>query len=161
MSIIAIDPGTSNTGLVYMDENRIIDAETLSYKEAVKGDQFLLMNRAHDISVRIFDWMAPRRHDYVIIEGFVTYHGRQSGYTFQTPYLCGYIHAALATEHFVIQTSRQVLNSHTRGSVVLEGETMAEAIARSGWGNAGILGNEHVRSAALHGIYHYKQRRTE
>lgn len=153
MSIIAIDPGTSNTGLVYMDESRIIDAETIRYGEAVKADQLKLMRRAHEIAVAVYDWMAPRRHDYVIIEGFVTYHGRQSGYTFQTPYLCGYIHAALATEHFIIQTSRQVLNSHMKGNVAAYKKAMEQG--RDVWGDCSMLTNDHVRSAAAHGIYHY------
>lgn len=155
MSIIAIDPGTSNTGLVHMDGKRIIDARTIHYDEPVKADQYRLMQRAHEIVIAIFDWMAPRKHDYVVIEGFVNYSKMQGGYTFQTPYLCGCIHTALASEHFIIQTSREVLNSHTRSSAVRKGETKAQAIERWGWENSAILKNEHVRSAALHGIYHY------
>lgn len=156
MSIIAIDPGTTNTGIVWMDEVRILDAETFRYKEPVKADQFLLMERAHEIAVRIYDWMSPRDHDYTIIEGFVTFHGRQSGYTYQTPYLCGYIHAALAGEHFVIQTSRQVLNSHMRGNVAAYKRAMERG--KDVWGDCSMLTNDHVRSAACHGIYHYVHR---
>ena len=152
-AIVAIDPGTSNTGLVYMDETRIIDAETLRFTDPVKSDQHALMRRAYEITERIYDWMAPRRHDYVVIEGFVTYHGRQSGYTFQTPYLCGYIHAALATEHFIIQTSRQVLNSHMRGNVAAYKRAMEQG--KDVWGDCSILTNDHVRSAAAHGIYYF------
>ena len=156
MRIVAIDPGTSNTGLVYMDETRILDAETLKYKEPVKADQFRLMQRAHDITVAIYDWMAPRKHGAVVIEGFVTFHGRQSGYTFQTPYLCGYIHAALATEHFVIQTARQVLNRHMRGNVAAYKAAMEQG--RDVWGDCSKLTNDHVRSAACHGIYYFNHK---
>ena len=158
MSIIAIDPGTSNTGLVFMDEHRIIDATTIHYDEAVKQDQYKIMFRAFDIVERIADWIAPRRHDYIVIEGFLNYSRMQGGYTFQTPYLCGCIHTALANEHFIIQTSREVLNSHTRKSAVRRGETKAQAIERAGWENSAILTNDHVRSAALHGIYHYNHK---
>ena len=153
MAIVAIDPGTSNTGVVYMDEARIIDAMTISYKKPVKADQHLLMRRAFEITERIADWMAPRRHEAVVIEGFVTYHGRQSGYTFQTPYLCGFIHAALANEHFVIQTSRQVLNVHMRGNVAAYKRAMEQGTPV--WGDCSALTNDHVRSAAAHGIYYY------
>ena len=153
MSIIAIDPGTTNTGIVHMDETRIIDAATLSYREPVKADQLRLMQRAHEITVAIYDWMAPRGHEAVVIEGFVTYHGRQSGYTFQTPYLCGYIHAALASEHFIIQTSRQALNGHTRGNVAAYKKAMEQG--KDVWGDCSMLTNDHVRSAAAHGIYYY------
>lgn len=153
MSIIAIDPGTQNTGLVYMDEQRIIDAETIHYKDSVKGDQVKLLQRAHEITTRIAEWMAPRNHDAVIIEGFINYSGRQGGYTFQTPYLCGYIHAALAGEYFIIQTSRQVLNTHTRGNVAAYKEAIAQG--HDVWGDCSVLTNDHVRSAAAHGIYYY------
>lgn len=153
MSIIAIDPGTQNTGLVYMDEHRIIDADTIRYKLPVKADQMLLLQRAHEITARIAKWMAPRRHEAVVIEGFVTYHGRQSGYTFQTPYLCGYIHAALAEEYFIVQTSRQVLNKHMRGNVASYKAAMEQG--RDVWGDCSMLTNDHVRSAAAHGIYYY------
>ncbi len=158
MSIIAIDPGTSNTGLVFMDEHRIIDATTIQYKEPVKQDQYKLMFRAFEIVERIADWIAPRRHDYIVIEGFLNYSKMQGGYTFQTPYLCGCIHTALVNEHFIIQTSREVLNSHTRKSTVRLGETKAQAIDRWGWENSAILTNDHMRSAALHGIYHYNHK---
>ncbi len=153
MSIIAIDPGTSNTGLVFMDGKRIIDAETLHYRESVKSDNYMLLHRAHDITMRIADWIAPRKHDAIVIEGFVTYHGRQSGYTFQTPYLCGYIHAALAMEYFIIQTSRQVLNKHMKGNVAAYKTAMEQG--RDVWGDCSKLTNDHLRSAACHGIYYY------
>lgn len=160
-SIVAIDPGTSATGLVRMDAGRFIEAETLRYPEPVKADQSALMRRAAEIARRVAEWMGDGPREAVVVEGFVTYHGRQSGYTFQTPYLCGYLHAALAGEPLVVQTSREALNPRTRGSAVRDGETKAAAIARSGWANAPILSNEHLRSAALHGIHYYNHREEE
>ena len=38
MNIVAVDPGTSNTGIVYMNERRIICAKTLHYKSTVKAE---------------------------------------------------------------------------------------------------------------------------
>ena len=158
MSIISIDPGTSNTGVVYMDGRRIIDVLTIHYEETVKQDQRLLWMRAHDIATQI-GWFASKRpHDLVVIEGFVGYTGRQGGYTYQTPYLVGYLHRFLDGEPFEIQTSRQVLNSHVRGSAVAKGESKAQALERWGWDGIEQLRNDHLRSAALHGIYYYNHK---
>ena len=52
MPVVAIDPGTANTGLVYMDERRVICAKTLTHRKAVRGDQYALMERAREIAAR-------------------------------------------------------------------------------------------------------------
>ena len=155
MRIIAIDPGTSNTGVVYMDDHRIIDAATFHFEDKVKHDQQKLWMRAHDIGTMLHWFMQKRPHDLVVIEGFVNYTGMQGGYTFQTPYLVGYLHRQLEGERIEIQTSRQVLNSHVNGSAVNKGESKKQAVERWGWENSDILKNEHARSAALHGIYYF------
>ncbi len=153
MRVVAIDPGTSNTGIVYMDERRIICAKTLRYKETVKADQDALRERAENIARQIGAWVADKPHDAIVMEGFVGgYRGRQGGYTFQTPYLCGYLHAALASERIAIQTSRQVLNPRSKGNA-------AELRALMERGTAPIPGcdrltNDHLRAAACHGAYY-------
>ncbi len=144
MSIIAIDPGTAHTGIVYMDERRIICCKTIAYKSTVKQDQYALKARAEAIAAQLSDWMADKPHECIVMEGFLGYTGKQGGYAFQTPYLCGYLHAALSGEEIVIQTSRQVLNPKTPGNVAnLKSTTFAG------------LRNDHLRSAACHGAYFY------
>lgn len=157
MSIVAIDPGTSNTGIVYMDERRIICAKTLHYKSVVKADQDALRARAANIARQISQWIADKPHDAIVMEGFVGYAGRQGGYAFQTPYLCGYLHSALSGENIVIQTSRQVLNPKTPGNVAELRELMERGIEV--WGDSGMCKNDHLRAAACHGIYHYTRAR--
>ncbi len=117
MSIIAIDPGTSNTGLVHMDDKRIIDAHTLRFRHVIRADQDMLRERAAEISMLVRSWIAERPHEAIVIEGFMGYPGKGGGYVFHTPYLIGYLHADLAGENVVIQTSRQVLNPRTKGNV--------------------------------------------
>lgn len=158
-AVVAIDPGTSNTGLVYMDESRrVLCAKTVSLKGAVKGDQALLMERARAVADGVAAWMADKPHDAVVVEGFVGYSGRQGGYTYQTPYLLGYLHRALEGENVVAQTSRQVLNPRTRGNVAwLMDELRYRAGAQPVKG-AALLTNEHLRSAACHAYYYYKMR---
>lgn len=157
--IVACDPGTANTGLVYMERGRIADALTIREKGAVGADQYALMERARSIAARIAEWTADRPHGAFVVEGFVGYPGRQGGYTYQTPYLCGYLHRALEGERIVIQTSRQVLNPRTRGNVAGLKADMAEGAFP--WEGAGLLTNDHLRSAACHGVYYLERRGIE
>lgn len=160
MSIVAIDPGTSNTGLVWMDGESILDVLTIRWSgsASIRDDQQKLLQRAHDITAIIAGWMEGKEREAVVIEGFLNYCKRQSGYTFQTPYLCGFIHAAL-NEHFIIQTSRQVLNPHTRGNVAAYKAAMEQGSCP--WKGSELLTNDHLRSAACHGIYYYIHRGEE
>lgn len=154
MSIVAIDPGTSNTGIVYMDARRIISAKTLRYKSTVKADQDALRERAANIARQITEWIADKPHTALVMEGFMGYPGQQGGYTYQTPYLCGYLHAALSGEAIAIQTSRQVLNPRMRGNVAVLRDIMAKG--GEAYPGCGICTNDHLRAAACHGIYYLK-----
>lgn len=159
MSIIAIDPGTAHTGIVYMDSRRVISAKTIAYRRTVRDDQSALMERAANIARQIDEWAADKPHDAMVIEGFVGYPGRQGGYTFQTPYLCGYLHAALSDENIVIQTSRQVLNPRSRGNTAEYKALMERGM--SPLPGCELCTNDHLRSAACHGIYYYSRKRLE
>lgn len=157
MGIIAVDPGTSNTGLVYMDERRVIDVRTLHYRSTVKDDQYALLERAELIARQFRDWSYDKPHELVVIEGFVCFKGRQNAYTFQTPYLCGFLHDALLHdgERIVIQKSGDVLNPNARGNVSRLVSDMK--LGYEVWGDSWKCGNEHLRSALAHGIYYYEQ----
>lgn len=155
MSIVAIDPGTTNTGLVWMDELRVLAAETIRFKGAVRGDQDALLERAESISLALAEWLEGKEREAVVIEGFVGYPGRQGGYAYQTPYLCGYLHRTLAGEPLVIQTSRQVLNPRTPGNCAWVKAAMAAG--REAWGDSSLCTNDHERSALAHGVYYYRQ----
>lgn len=162
MNIVCIDPGTSNTGLVYMSPFSVLCCNTIHGK-AVGFDQDELRERAGEIARRVLAWIADKPHDCIVIEGYVTFGKNMGQYTYQTPYLIGYLHRALeaAGERIVIQTSRQVLNHRTKGSVVSkadydsEYDTKASALYRSGWKDVDKCCNEHLRAAALHGVYYY------
>lgn len=159
MPVVAIDPGTANTGLVYMDASRIICAKTLTHRKAVRGDQYALMERAREIAEQVSAWAADKPHEAVVIEGFVGFSGRQGGYTYQTPYLCGYLHRALDGERIVIQTSREALNPRRAGSMAQMMDMLRQG--KRPMKGAEMLTNEHLRSAACHGAYYYSKRRKE
>lgn len=142
-----------------MDERRILCALTVSMKGAVRSDQDALLARAAAIADRVSGWMADKPHEAVVIEGFVGYPGRQGGYTFQTPYLCGFLHKALEGERLVIQTSRQVLNPRTRGNATRYLDALR--MGKKPWAGSELLTNEHLRSAACHGAYYYERKRHE
>ena len=153
--IIACDPGTANTGLVYMERERVEDVLTVHINGGVRNDQYALLERAARIAERMKSWMADKPHEAIVIEGFIGYPGRQGGYTYHTPYLCGYLHKALEGERIVIQTSRQVLNCKTRGNLAGLREAMAAGDCR--WGGAEKLTNDHLRAAACHGAYYLER----
>lgn len=157
MSIIAIDPGTTHTGLVHMDENRIIAAKTLAFSKPVKVDQDALRERADEIASFVRAWIKEREFDAIVIEGFISFASRASAFVFQTPYLCGYLHAALRGNNIVIQTSTEVLNEKRRGSVAHLKEAMAKG--EDVWPGCEECTNDHLRSAACHGIYYYARNR--
>lgn len=153
--IVACDPGTASTGLVWMDRGRVEDVLTIR-GPSIGGDQLALLERAAEIAARMGEWMAGRPHEALVIEGFVGYPGRQGGYTYQTPYLCGYLHRALEGERIVIQTSRQVLNPRTRGNVARLRTAME--LGKCPWEGARMLTNDHLRAAACHGAYYYERK---
>lgn len=154
MAIIAVDPGTSNTGLVYMDERRVVCAKTYHYQK-VGYDQDKLMQRAAQIAKVLSEWTYDKPHEVVVMEGYIGYPGMQGGFSYQTPYLCGFLHSELlrAGEQITVQTSRQVLNRRTKGNVryLLEEMLAGEEV----WGESSKCTNEHTRSALMHGIYYY------
>lgn len=154
MPIVGIDPGTTNTGLVYMDEGyRILCVKTVSVKGAIKHDQDALRARGEAIAARVADWLADKPRDAVVIEGFVTFPSRQNAYTYQTPYLCGYLQRALREENLIIQTSAAVLNPRARGSMAQLFRDLTDG-RETFVKEQRLLTNEHLRSAACHAAYY-------
>lgn len=140
-----------------MDEHRIICCKTIAYRTTVKADQDALMERAGTIAKQLAEWMADKPHECVVIEGFVSFGGRrQNAYTYQTPYLCGYLHAALADEQVAIQTSSEVLNPLTPGNIAHVKSDMTRGIEV--WPECGKCTNDHLKSAACHGIYYLRKK---
>lgn len=161
MAIVAIDPGTENTGIVYMNEREVIDVKTIHYIDGTKLDQRALMIRCRDIVERIYDWMLDKPHSALVVEGFVTFRGsnRSNPYSFQTPYLCGVIGERFKGEDITWQLSKDVLNPRLPGSCayvkdkVKCGGSVLDGDAR--------CTNDHLRSALAHGVYFYKQQAAE
>ena len=163
MNVVAIDPGMANTGVVYASELSVICWKTISGKP-VYTDQYELLERQGSIARQILAFIADKPHEAVVMEGFVNFHGKQNGYTFQTPQLVGYLQRALehAGENVVMQTSDKVLNPRAKGSMVsyddsVNGRNLAKqsALKRSGWRGVENLPNDHTRAAMLHACYYY------
>lgn len=157
MNIIAIDPGTTNTGIVYMNERGILCAKTIHFNKSVKQDQDALFDRAQEIARQVSDWIADKPHEAVVIEGFSYIRGRGNAYIFQTPYICGYLQHLLCGENLVIQTSTQVLNPRTRGNMAQVKDELARGYMAIP--DANCITNDHLRSAAVHGWYYLKGKR--
>lgn len=171
MNVVAIDPGPSNTGIVYMDERRIICAKTITRSGAIKESNPVMMERAESIWREIDAWMCGKPCETVVMEGFVGYPGMKAGNNYQTPWLCGYLQRAIEERGLpiAVQTSKQVLNATTPGNVyqtfgvmkAAKREKTADkarkaAIEAIGYTGSENLTTDHTRSAALHGLYYLK-----
>lgn len=173
MSIIAIDPGTAHTGIVYMDARRIIDAVTKpgGNPPSIGRDQYLLHERSVRIARAVSEYMADKERDAVVIESYAAWDHSQGPYSHQTPILVGHLMRELAGENLVIQTS-DVLRPQKGSAFDLAG-VLAEAkrLKRAGTRNLELrrwlvglcldgaekLQNEHAVSAAIHGIYYLRR----
>lgn len=167
-TIVAVDPGTANTGVVVMDERGIIASRTISFDDTLGVDNVKLSQRANEIAERIVS-MIPAGCESVVMEGFVPFqrYNRTSAQALvQTPFLVGYLCRALSNYNLTLQTSVEVLG-YTRPLSVLYGcETKEEGrqrkvdvIASTKGGH--LCTNDHTRSAACHGLYYWRTHRSE
>lgn len=158
MAVVAIDPGMRHTGLVHMEGWHVLDAKTIAFRKGVGQDNLLARERAGEIAQEVTAWLASHDHACVVLEGFTGFTSRQGVYAWQTPFLVGYLLRELATESVALQTSRQVLNPRSTGNVARYANAMAEG--RDPFESGGkLITNEHLRSAAAHGIYYYQRER--
>ena len=155
-SIVAIDPGTTNTGIVYMDEHRVIDIKTIHYPKSCGIDNNLLDSRCKNIWRQLEQFLVMHSHEVVVIEGFIPYPGMRAAKStsHQTPWLVGYLLRGLeaAGEEPVIQTSKQVLNPRTKGNLSNQKDLLEQR--RFVYEGQKLLTNDHLRCAFLHGLYY-------
>lgn len=155
-SIVAIDPGTTNTGIVYMNEHRVIDAKTIHYPKSCGIDNNLLDARCQSIWRQLEQFLVMHGHDVVVIEGFVPYPGMRvaKSTSHQTPWLVGYLLRGLeaAGADPVIQTSKQVLNPRIKGNLSNQKDLLEQR--RFVYEGQKLLTNDHLRCAFLHGLYY-------
>lgn len=157
--VIAIDPGTRNTGLAYCEPWRLLAYRTITSREPIGADQEALRRRSLLIADEISGWMADKPHDLVVIEGFVPQRGRMSAATYQTPFLCGVLECALRGERTVIQLAHDVLRrdragNPTNGSMAWLMDALKEG--RSPVEGFPSMSNEHIRSAVCHAMHFFE-----
>lgn len=155
-SIVAIDPGATNTGIVYMDERRVIDVKTISYPKSCGIDNNLLDDRCKNIWRQLEQFLLMHSHDAIVIEGYIPYVGMKiaRSTSHQTPWLVGYLLRGLeaAGEKPVIQTSKQVLNSRAKGNLANQKDLLVQGMYV--YEGQKMLTNDHLRCAFLHGLYY-------
>lgn len=158
-AIVAVDPGCLHTGIVYMDERRVIDSRTIGFPKGVRGDNDLLDERCESIWHQLERFLAEHPHDLVVIEGYQQQGGRgHMSMSHQTPWLVGSLTAHLhqAGEPFSIQLSALVLNPRARNNAawaagaVQQGREVMQGCQR-------LVTNEHLRSAFAHGLWFYQR----
>lgn len=155
-AVVAIDPGALHTGVVYMDERRVIDARCIAFKEGCGTDNALLDERCEAIWGRLEEYLEGHGHAAVVVEGYVPYRGRATATngSHQTPWLVGSLlaHLHVADENVALQTSRQVLNPKTRGNAAWTVDWLKSRTPF--YRGQEQITNEHLRSAFAHGWYH-------
>ena len=157
MIIVAIDPGTANTGVAVYDSEaqKVIECMTIKTKSTGQ-DQMALNDRCWKICIEtslaiseiMFDDFQWEIEDTVtVIEGFASFGGnRQNANTFQTPFLVGYLCATLNPD--VIQTSNKVFSKYGRSlrDSIKDGTCSVEGCQKAT--------NDHERSALCHALYY-------
>lgn len=158
-AIVAVDPGCLHTGIVYMDERRVIDSRTIGFPKGVRGDNDLLDERCESIWRQLERFLAEHPHSMVVLEGYQQQGCRgHMSMSHQTPWLVGSLTAHLhkAGEPFTIQLSAKVLNPRARGNCAwavdeaLQGREVLQGCGR-------LVTNEHLRSAFAHGLWFYQR----
>ena len=154
-NVIAIDPGATHTGIVYMDERRVIDVKTVSYPKSCGIDNRLLDERCRNIWRQLETFLTVHDHDVVVIEGYIPYAGMKTAKStsHQTPWVVGYLLHGLegVGESPVIQTSKQVLNPRTKGNLSEKKDSLTQG--RFVYEGQKLLTNDHLRCAFVHGLY--------
>lgn len=151
MIIMAVDPGTANTGIAIYDSDREAVLECCTIRTKKSGqDQTALYNRCMSIAYGVDEIMLTRGADVLVVEGFVSFGGaRQNSNTFQTPFLVGTICGVCDVT--AIQTSRDVFGNSARS---MKHERDAIARGESSITGAEKAGNDHERSALCHAVYY-------
>lgn len=158
-AIVAVDPGCLHTGVVYMDERRVLDSCTIAYPKGVKGDNDLLDERCEAIWHRLERFLANHPHDLVVIEGYQQQGGRgHLSMAHQTPWLVGSLLAHLHEdgEAVAIQLSAKVLNPRSPGNCAWVVDCAAQGREVLP-GSLRLVTNEHLRSALAHGVWRYQR----
>lgn len=157
--IVCIDPGSTNTGLVLMERDKVWEAKAISFPFSIKGDNEDLVERIEAIEWRVDDEIDRFRGclEAIVIEGFAYFGGRSNAFTFQTPWVIGALIEHLKTRYGVpifIQLSTKVLNPTKTGNTAWVKDACAEG--REFIEGATSCTNDHTRSALAHGIYFYQ-----
>ena len=147
MITLACDPGLANTGIVVFDGEHIVDARTITTKGNADTDPFAATVQrafaiAHDFGL-VLDAVSP---DLVAIEAYEDFggkHMRGVRRRWTTPMAIALIaHACEA---------RGIVPRWQKASVVMtQYRGMVKAWERT---PHPCLSNEHLRSAAVHGLY--------
>ena len=152
MRILAIDPGLANTGLVMFEGRRIVGVHTVtSPAQGARPDFATCILRAHATATEIASWCETiGRPDVIVAELYRDIPGalRQAANRWTTPLVIGVMCSTLyeLADTVVWQDPERVMTAY------------AQMMRLWALGQRGIvtgdelLRNEHLRSAAAHGM---------
>lgn len=152
-TILAVDPGVAATGVVLLVGGRFTEAYTWTTRPGNIDRWRDLQARAGLQALRIVDHItALPAGAHVVIEAFEDFGGghlREAHSRYYTPYLLGFVAA---------RVSAHPVHIHWQMASVVLSATRAyrehwEAGRRGLVPGDGLLTNEHLRSAACHGLH--------
>lgn len=160
--VLAIDPGTTHTGVALVDERGVSCAQTLRFPDMRTVDNAAIFDRAQAIAERLEPILTAWRHDVVVLEGYQYFGSISSAYSAtQTPILVGYLARFLKGENLQPQHSPELFNKNRAGNVWRrygvnpDGTTeqrLRELMRKIPGGDKAK--DEHQRAAVAHAVFY-------
>ncbi len=163
--VLAIDPGTTYTGVALVDERGVSCCQTIKFLQPCGLDNAAIFDRAEQIAERLAPILATWKHDVVVMEGW-KYYGSiaNENSATQTPILVGWLARELRGENLHPQSSSQVFNKKDPGNIYRpfgidldkpNEKRLADLMRKIPDGEKAK--DEHQRSAVAHAVYYIRE----
>lgn len=162
MRILAVDPGLANTGVVLFADGRVHAVQTIRTPgDGRKTDWTKALARSSEIAVELSTAIERAHPDEIVCESYKDFggghlrvrDGKPVPNRWTTPLLIGYLHAAVFEDWqhsgiTIVYQDPEVVMTLYRDHV-----RMWEDKRRGIAPGDDLITNEHLRSAAAHGLY--------
>lgn len=154
--LLAIDPGLANTGVVLFVDGAVHAVQTIRTEgDGHKTDFCKALERASSIAADLSLAIERARPDEIVCELYRDIPGalRRAANRWTTPLVIGYLHAAVFEDWRVSGIPTHYQDPETVMTLYRDHVRMWEAKRRGLVAGDQYLTNEHLRSAACHGLY--------
>ena len=169
--VLAIDPGTRNTGVALVDERGVSCAARIRFSEPLGTDNAAIIARSGELAERLQPILDAWRHDVVVLEGYTpwSYGDGNAAATTQLLILVGWLSCHLKAENLHIQYSDDVLAPSREHSIfwhlginprATKGmDKVARLRLLEGYlpGGEKCKGDKDMIAAAAHGLWYVRE----